>query len=524
MTLKDKIDGLLGTALRRTENQPRLKNVYNEIRILQQNFNQPLKVAVVGLIKAGKSTLINALIQQELLVTNHEEATYTITRFTYRDAPLLTIEFKDGSTIEDRIEALPFWTSRSYLTLNKRLNEVETVVIGYPNEIFKKLEIIDTPGLGSVYGVDSENTKELIGTITEEDNEKSTRLTQQAMIKADAILCAFKGNIKKNNLETLEKFLQHFGETGNPSNSIGVFTRCDDAYWNDPDTDPCVIAREICHNNYMKRNEIRRVLYNLMPITALPAQGMTHLNVEQFNLFKKLATIDSYELFELCSNADIFCDMELEDFVITLQERRELFSHYNRYGIYLMTQLVREGYDREGVRRKMLEKTGVKELLEMITNHFGNRSNIIKAQTLLNRFKTVIQETGIHLCNLDASEKYVLDDLFCECDTLLNQEHCFKELNALKIYYNKDIRLSEEDEDDLLSITGEYGYQCEARLGIKEGKSSIDELLEIAKMKMKKWSNKANSTLAKKNEQKLAEVLKRSCEIIYYHLEALSDY
>lgn len=512
------------TAMVRMENHPSLAPLLTEIKTISNHYNSPLKVAVVGLIKAGKSTLINGLIKENLLVTNHEEATYTITHFKYNEKPELTIVFKDGSSIAEPMDRLDFWTSRKYLNDNERLNDVETVVIGYPNEIFKKIEIIDTPGLGSVYGVDSENTQDFLGSVKEADSEKSTLLTQSAMAKADAIICAFRGNLRKSNLETVEEFLKHFGENGDPSNSIGVFTRCDDAFWQEADADPCEVAANIIQNNYMQRSEIRRVLYALLPVAALPVQNVFSMDSEQYGWFQKLSEVDDGDLFELCSNAEIFCDMDIGEFVINQEQRRQLFKTYGRYGIYLITKLVREGHPISQIQDIIFDKCGISSLMDLIINHFGNRAHIIKAQIVLTRLKALLYEYNIGLESHQESERSVLDDLYGACDDLLTQEHCFRELVVLKSYYNKGIVLSNEDEEDLLCLTGEYGYQCEARLGVEQGKYSLEELKQIVQKKMDKWRSRANSPLTKRNEQKLAEVLKRSCEIIYYHLEALTDY
>lgn len=524
MILKEKVDNLLSISIRRTENVESLKYVYQELLLLKENFNSPLTVAIVGLIKAGKSTVINALIQEELLVTNHQESTYTLTKFVYSEEPFLKVQFKDNSFIDDDMQALDYWTSRSKIEENPRLNDVEMVIIGYPNEMFKKIEIVDTPGLGSVYGVDSENTKSLIGAVSQEDKEKSTKLTKLAMTKADAIICAFRGNLRKNNLDILKSFLQHFNENGNPSNSIGIFTRCDDAFWQDKDDDPCIIARGICENNYMKRREIRKSFYTILPITALPAQGVASLDNAIYSLFKKLSILDDEDLFQVCSNAEIFCEMDIGEFVINQEERRKLFDIYGRYGIYYITNLVRKGFDVEHIKKSVFFKMGLEDLLNIVINHFGNRADIIKAKIILNRLMVISQEINVNKKNADETENEISKYIENSTDEILSQEHCFKELNMVKLYYNHNISLSEDDEEELLCITGEYGYNCEARLGVEEGTKSIKELKEIAYKKMKKWSKRSNAPLVKRNEKKLAAVLKRSCEIIYYHLEKLSEY
>src|SRR5690554_4268056 len=58
---------------------------------LARRLEEPLRVAVAGMVKAGKSTLINAIAGDEIAPTDAGECTRTIMWFRYGDRPSATV-------------------------------------------------------------------------------------------------------------------------------------------------------------------------------------------------------------------------------------------------------------------------------------------------------------------------------------------------------------------------------------------------------------------------------------------------
>ena len=57
----------------------------------------PLQVAVVGRIKSGKSTLVNALIGRRVAPTDVGECTRLVTRFSYGTVDRVEVVLADGT-------------------------------------------------------------------------------------------------------------------------------------------------------------------------------------------------------------------------------------------------------------------------------------------------------------------------------------------------------------------------------------------------------------------------------------------
>lgn len=55
----------------------------------------PMRVAVIGRVKAGKSTLMNALLGAEVAPTGPEELTYNVNTFVHAPVPGLLVHFRD---------------------------------------------------------------------------------------------------------------------------------------------------------------------------------------------------------------------------------------------------------------------------------------------------------------------------------------------------------------------------------------------------------------------------------------------
>lgn len=116
----------LRTKLSQEENIPfknlvikNLNDSMDNLELLEINKTNPLKIVIVGEVKSGKSTLVNALLEKDISKTDVLEATSSILEVTYGE--------KYDTKIVDCV-------TKIYLDL----------------DILKKINIVDTPGLRSI--------------------------------------------------------------------------------------------------------------------------------------------------------------------------------------------------------------------------------------------------------------------------------------------------------------------------------------------------------------------------------------
>ena len=92
------------------------------------------------------------------------------------------------------------------------------------------------------------------------------------------------------------------------------------------------------------------------------------------------------------------------------------------------------------------------------------------------------------------------------------------------MYYNGQIQfLNEEEKQDFLHVTGEYGRNVEKRLNVLAG-CSVSQLADIAQSKVGLWHGKAASGWMMSGAYvEVASIIARSYEQIYFHLNALNE-
>ena len=118
----------------------------------QARFAQPeCTVLVVGEFKKGKSTLVNALLNETICAVNADVATAVTTLIRYGDAPgAWVVEATDGNGGEPRRvaiarEAVAELTTEAPAARQRAIQSIEVAV---PNDLLRNgLVVIDTPGV-----------------------------------------------------------------------------------------------------------------------------------------------------------------------------------------------------------------------------------------------------------------------------------------------------------------------------------------------------------------------------------------
>ena len=105
-----------------TENLSQLKEYCEEIGLdhtarsigetIDKAASEHFEVAIVGEFKRGKSTLINALLGQEVLPADVLPATATLNRVTYSEDPYVVVEYKSGETERVGIDQLENYVTK----------------------------------------------------------------------------------------------------------------------------------------------------------------------------------------------------------------------------------------------------------------------------------------------------------------------------------------------------------------------------------------------------------------------------
>lgn len=147
---KTEIEKVARTVLKIAENTHNIAVTQFLRETLDKLSQEEVYLAIFGLFKRGKSTLINALLGQTIVPTGVTPVTSIITRIRYSEKLKAKITFDDNTTKEVPIEDLS-----KYVTETGNPNNSKKVIIAdvfVPAPILKDgLILIDTPGVGSTY-------------------------------------------------------------------------------------------------------------------------------------------------------------------------------------------------------------------------------------------------------------------------------------------------------------------------------------------------------------------------------------
>lgn len=178
-------------------------------KIAKEHF----EVAIVGEFKRGKSTLINALLGQEVLPADVLPATATLNRVTYSEEPYVMVEYKDGEEEKVDINKLADYVTKLSYESEKKAETVKQATVYYDTAFCKNnVDIIDTPGLN--------------------DDEQMTNVTLSILPEIDAAVFVISANSPFSQFEKefLEKKMltSDMGRIIFAVNCFGTFSKEDE--------------------------------------------------------------------------------------------------------------------------------------------------------------------------------------------------------------------------------------------------------------------------------------------------------
>ena len=126
-------------------------------------------VGILGEFKRGKSTVINSLLEKEIMPADILPTSATMNRVTYDMQPHVKLKMRDGSTMEIGIDDLPNYVTKLDEEKEAQAAKVEEAVVYYPCKFCQNgVDIVDTPGLN--------------------DDERMSRITEEIIPKLDVVI------------------------------------------------------------------------------------------------------------------------------------------------------------------------------------------------------------------------------------------------------------------------------------------------------------------------------------------------
>lgn len=213
---KETVEGLTADLeqLLKLSEEIALVNTADSIReTIEKAKDEHFEVAIVGEFKRGKSTLINALLGQEVLPADVLPATATLNRVTYSTEPYVQVEYKNGKSERVDIDRLEDYVTKLTTESEMKAETVKEATVYYDTEFCRNnVDIIDTPGLN--------------------DDEQMTNVTMSIIPKIDAAVFVISANSPFSQFE--KEFLEKKMLTSDVGriifvvNCFGTFTQEDE--------------------------------------------------------------------------------------------------------------------------------------------------------------------------------------------------------------------------------------------------------------------------------------------------------
>ncbi len=234
MNYLDDVEQKLEMALNKAANTLRgLDLPSNPVALFEKweaQVTQPCVVAVVGQVKAGKSSFINALLHADLAKVGGDETTATINYFCYarrRITPYKPVRcfWRDGRYEDVSLDFLNSLQGRDIETLRKAAN-IDHLEYYLPDPDLQRVTLVDTPGTQSVLDEHQDAVAEFMR-LRKQLSEAHSQQTKEFGDTADAVIYLIKAVAGSTDQQFLEEFTQLTQGQARAFNAIGVIAKID---------------------------------------------------------------------------------------------------------------------------------------------------------------------------------------------------------------------------------------------------------------------------------------------------------
>jgi hypothetical protein len=428
---------------------------------------QPLRVAIAGKLKAGKSTLLNALVGEELAPTDAGECTRVVT--WYSDGPryAVTADLIDGSA-----EARPF-TRRDgalQISLGRPAEEIERLDVRVPSARLRQHTLIDTPGLASLSTDVSLRTMAFL----EAEGERAAQ--------TDAVLYLMR-HLHGADVRFLEAFHGAGIAGGTPVNAVGVLSRADEI--GGCRLDAMTVAARVA-GRYETDERLRRLCPVVVPVAGLLGAAGATLREAEFRVLAQVASVPMDDVVELLLTADRFAESG--------EDRRAVLLRLGLFGVRLSVRLIREREvtDAGELARALTAASGIDRLREVFAAQFVGRAEVLKARSAL----AVLDE-----CVPPGSA------WAAEAERIRAGAHELVELRLLHQLRSGRLAASDAQLTEMDRLLGGHGGGAAERLGVP-----ASEMRLAAQEALARWQAVAAHPFSSRELSAAARAVIRTCE------------
>lgn len=467
MSTSDQVRAILGGTRRAYQGEPAYRerpDVFNELDRIAGRLNQPIRIALAGTLKAGKSTLVNALVGENIAPTDATEATRIVTWFRHGPIPKVTANHVGG-----RRSNVPIARDGGLTFDFGRLdaNDIVDLDVEWPATELIDATIIDTPGTSSLSRDVSERTLRLL-------------VPEDGVPRVDAVVFLLR-TLNAADIALLKQIGELVGGSSGALGVIGVASRADEI--GAGRLDAMMSAKDVAQR-FTGELDRTGICQAVVPVSGLLALTARTLRQSEFAALEKLAAVDASELNKAMLSVDRFV-REDSALPVDAQTRAQLLDRFGMFGLRISIAVLRAGAATDSVTLadELLERSGLTALRDVIDQQFAQRSELLKAHTALVSLRRFVEMHPI------TATPYIIADI----DPLLADTHAFEELRLLSQLRSRPTTLTEDEMASLRRVIGGSGTDAASRLGLTP--ETLDDGPRAAFATAQRWRRRAEHPL-----------------------------
>jgi len=467
-----------------------------EVAELRARLDGPLRVAIAGRVKAGKSTLLNALIGERLAATDAGECTRIVT--WYRDG----ISYDVSAVDQDGVaHPLVFRRVEGVLEIELGTLAVDRITrleVTWPSRALQSVTLIDTPGLASIDDTNSLRTREFLA------------MGEDRPSDADAVIYLMR-HLHRRDAEFLGSFLDRSVAATSPVNSVAVLSRADEIGAGRLD------AMESAHRiarRYQADTDVRALCTTVVPIAGLLAETGLTLREDEAAALRSIAGTPDDVLEPMLWSTDGFCEPGSSE--VTVEVRRSLLLRLGLFGLRLLVGEIRGGRAATAtdLARTLVGMSGLDELRAVIDELFLPRAQVLKARSTLTGLRTVARR-------LAETDQAAGRRLAGEVERVESSIPEFGQLRLVHLVRSGAVAFSPEQTAELEQLTAPMASTTE-RLGLSPG-ADPHELQIAALDAIERWRTRAAAPLNDPALTEVCESMARTYEALYVEVTAPAE-
>jgi hypothetical protein len=441
--MKDRVRGIVDATVRVYRSDPTYRqrpDIVGQLDRIGARLNEPIRIALAGTLKSGKSTLVNALVGECIAPTDATEATRIVTWFRYGPTPRATAIHVGGRRSNVPIVRTADGTGGltfEFETLQP--DDVADIDVEWPAEELTAATIIDTPGTSSLTPDVSARTLRLL-------------VPPDGVPRVDAVVFLLR-TLNAADIALLKQIGDLVGGSAGALGVIGVASRADEI--GAGRIDAMLSARDVA-KRFTTELDRTGICQAVVPVSGLLALTARTLRQSEFAALQKIAGVEPAALNKAMLSADRFVRDD-PTLPIDSATRAQLLDRFGMFGLRISLALLRAGVnDADSLAADLLERSGLVALREVIDQHFAQRSDQLKSHTALVALRRFVQRHPT-----PATPRIVAD-----IEPLLADTHAFEELRLLSQLRSRPTTLTEDEMASLRRIIGGSGTAAASRLGL----------------------------------------------------------